>query len=143
MKIGYPCLNRTIGCKADRTFRLWSYSQARLIETVANNLDCLERILRWNVEQHIPFFRITSDLDVMLEIKDKEASARRAVARAGADARFLGGGAPPMAAGKCIFFLNRGKCGTNVDNNTGRALGGLGNSNASKGVYDGSGYTHG
>ncbi len=62
MKIGYPCLNRTIGCKADRTFRLRSYSDARLVETVANNLDCLERILHQNVEQHILFFRLTSDL---------------------------------------------------------------------------------
>lgn len=62
MKIGYPCLNRTIGCKAARTFRLRSYSEERLIETVANNLDCLERILRWNAENRILFFRLTSDL---------------------------------------------------------------------------------
>jgi hypothetical protein len=48
-----------------------------------------------------------------------------------------------MAAAKCIFFLNRGKWGANVNSNIRRALGGLGNSNASKGVYDGSGYTHG
>jgi UV DNA damage endonuclease len=62
MKIGYPCLNRTIGCKAGRTFRLKSYSEERLVETVASNLDCLERILRWNAESRIRFFRITSDL---------------------------------------------------------------------------------
>ena len=62
MKIGYPCLNLTIGCKADRTFRLKSFSEQRLIETVANNLDCLRQILRWNVERHLLFFRITSDL---------------------------------------------------------------------------------
>ena len=62
MKIGYPCLNLTIGCKPDRTFRLKSYSESRLIETVAGNLECLEAILRWNVARRILFFRITSDL---------------------------------------------------------------------------------
>ncbi len=62
MKIGYPCLNLTIGCKADRTFWLKSFSEQKLIETVVNNLDCLSEILRWNVERHILFFRITSDL---------------------------------------------------------------------------------
>jgi UV DNA damage endonuclease len=62
MKIGYPCLNRTIGCKADRTFRLKSYSEVRLIETVHNNLDCLLEILKFNIEHDILFFRITSDL---------------------------------------------------------------------------------
>lgn len=62
MKIGYPCLNLTIGCKASRTFRLKSFSEPRLIETVVGNLDCLEAILHWNVERRILFFRITSDL---------------------------------------------------------------------------------
>jgi UV DNA damage endonuclease len=62
MKIGYPCINRTIGCSANRTFRLKSYSEERLIETVENNLDCLLNILKFNVEHNILFFRITSDL---------------------------------------------------------------------------------
>jgi len=61
-KVGYPCINRTIGCKGDRTFRLKSYSEQRLIETVENNLDCLLAMLKFNVKHHLLFFRITSDL---------------------------------------------------------------------------------
>ncbi len=62
MKIGYPCINRSINCTSARTFRLNSYSARRLRDTVAANLDCLDRVLRWNVEHGIGFFRITSDL---------------------------------------------------------------------------------
>lgn len=62
MKIGYPCINWTIGCKSDRTFRLRSYSEDRLISTIQNNLDCLEKILEKNAKEDILFFRITSDL---------------------------------------------------------------------------------
>jgi len=62
MKIGYPCINRTIGCKSASTFRLKSYSEERLTETVDNNLNCLLKILKFNVENGLFFFRITSDL---------------------------------------------------------------------------------
>ena len=62
MKIGYPCINRSIGCQADKTFRLKSYSEDRLIQTVDNNLNCLKKILKFNIENNFLFFRITSDL---------------------------------------------------------------------------------
>lgn len=62
MKIGYPCINWTIGCKGAKTFRLKSYSEPRLIDTVTNNLDCLSDMLTFNVSHNIFFFRITSDL---------------------------------------------------------------------------------
>lgn len=62
MRIGYPCINWTIGCKGDRTFRLKSYSEKRLIKTVENNLRCLMEVLEFNVKQNILFFRVTSDL---------------------------------------------------------------------------------
>jgi UV DNA damage endonuclease len=62
IKIGYPCVNRSIGCSASRTFRLKSFSEARLIETVEGNLDCLLEMLAYNVRHGILFFRIGSDL---------------------------------------------------------------------------------
>ncbi|MGC9554912.1 MAG: UV DNA damage repair endonuclease UvsE, partial [Thermoplasmatota archaeon] len=62
MRIGYPCINRTLGCSANKTFRLKSFSGERLIETVENNLRCLRDILFFNVQHEIYFFRITSDL---------------------------------------------------------------------------------
>ena len=62
MKIGYPCINRSLNCKGNKTFRLKSFSVERLLETVDNNLDCLFSILQFNVDNNILFFRITSDL---------------------------------------------------------------------------------
>lgn len=62
MKIGYPCINRSIECQGGRTFRLKSYSGKRLREVIENNLRCLWRMLEYNEEKGILFFRISSDL---------------------------------------------------------------------------------
>jgi UV DNA damage endonuclease len=62
MRIGYPCLNHTLDCRNNHSFKLASYSEDRLVETVAANLKCLEAILKFNVEHSLLFFRISSDL---------------------------------------------------------------------------------
>ena len=62
MRIGYPCINRSIGCSPARTFRLASWSDERLSETVTGNISCLANILSFNIAQGVFFFRITSDL---------------------------------------------------------------------------------
>ncbi len=62
MRIGYPCINLSINCKADRRFRLQNLTEDKFDNTVLNNLECLRRILLWNLERGILFFRITSNL---------------------------------------------------------------------------------
>ena len=62
MKIGYPCINNSIPRNAPSTFRLASYSENRLVQTIKNNLIHLNRILKYNVKNNLLFFRISSDL---------------------------------------------------------------------------------
>lgn len=62
MKVGYPCINRSIGCTANSTFRLANYSEENLIKKVENNINCLEKILNFNIENNLLFFRISSDI---------------------------------------------------------------------------------
>ena len=58
MKIGYPCINRSNSCKGDRTFRLKSYSEERLIETVENNLNSLATMLNFNINNNLQFLEL-------------------------------------------------------------------------------------
>lgn len=62
VKIGYPCINYTVPCRGNRTFRLASYSKDRFIATVHGNLACLRSIIDYNTKNGILFFRITSDI---------------------------------------------------------------------------------
>jgi len=59
LRIGYPCVNTSLGCR-NRTFRLKSYSEERLVETVQSNLDCLRAVLEFNASHALLFFRINS-----------------------------------------------------------------------------------
>lgn len=62
MKIGYPCINRSIGCSPNSTFRLRSYSKENILMKVRSNLECLQKILAFNVNNGLLFFRIGSGL---------------------------------------------------------------------------------
>lgn len=59
-RLGYPCVNRTIGALADRTFRLASYTDQRMLDTARSNLEALERLVAFNEERDLRFVRISS-----------------------------------------------------------------------------------
>lgn len=61
-KLGYPCINYAVGCTSSRTFRLASYSEERMIETVTQNLECLHQTLLFNIEHELLFFRVSSQI---------------------------------------------------------------------------------
>jgi UV DNA damage endonuclease len=62
MRIGYPCINRSVQCRSDRKFRLASFHGERFFSTVSGNLSCLLKMLAWNLAHDILFFRISSDI---------------------------------------------------------------------------------
>ena len=62
MKIGYPCINLTLKNPYSSTFRLKSFSDKRFNETVKNNLNHLLKILNFNLNNNILFFRLSSDI---------------------------------------------------------------------------------
>lgn len=62
MRIGYACINSSLGCTASATFRLRSYSARNLLDKTAANLACLMTMLRFNADNGIGFFRMPSGL---------------------------------------------------------------------------------
>jgi UV DNA damage endonuclease len=62
LKIGYPCINLTLKNPHSSTFRLKSFSEKRFNETVKNNLNHLLKILKFNLNNNILFFRLSSDI---------------------------------------------------------------------------------
>lgn len=62
VKLGYPAINQALACRCSGTFRLASFSEERMTQTIAANLACLRRVLAWNTEHRLMFFRITSNL---------------------------------------------------------------------------------
>ena len=62
MKIGYPCLNWSLDCTPNSTFRLRNYSEEMLIKKIEYNLKCLKRILEYNRKHNLLFLRLGSGL---------------------------------------------------------------------------------
>lgn len=60
VRLGYPCLNYSIGALADRTFRLASYTDERCLRTADANLEALGRLIEFNAEHGLGFIRISS-----------------------------------------------------------------------------------
>lgn len=62
MRIGYPCLNLSLPARPSRTFRISSYSDLRLRETVEANLSALAALLAWNRAHGLLFHRVSSEI---------------------------------------------------------------------------------
>ena len=59
MRLGFVgSAHKTLGCHPDKSFRLASYSEERLILTVQKNFECIVKILEFNLANNILFYRI-------------------------------------------------------------------------------------
>lgn len=62
MKIGYACIPMGVPYKTTRGFILKNFSSERFLEALSLNLKDLKNILKYNVENDILMFRISSDI---------------------------------------------------------------------------------
>jgi UV DNA damage endonuclease len=61
LRVGYACVNTQLP-SSSRTLRLANVTAERLRGLIGANLDALEAILRWNQDNGIDVFRLTSNL---------------------------------------------------------------------------------
>lgn len=59
-KIGYACVNTSIGAITNRTCRLNNCTDKRLMDLISDNLDGMKRIIEWNIQKSIMLYRISS-----------------------------------------------------------------------------------
>lgn len=62
MKIGYACIPMSLDAKTTRSFVLKNFSFDRFYECVKCNLEDLNKILSYNIDNNIYMFRISSDI---------------------------------------------------------------------------------
>lgn len=62
IRIGYPCMNLSVGCSTAGTVRLANYTEERFVEKVEANLDCLKKTLEFNEAHGIAVYRVSSNL---------------------------------------------------------------------------------
>jgi UV DNA damage endonuclease len=62
VRIGYACTPISIPYKTSRSFMLKNFSEELFKECTLGNLEDLINILRWNIENDIYMFRISSDI---------------------------------------------------------------------------------
>ncbi len=62
MRIGYACLTIGVPDTGIKSCIMKNASEAKLLELISHNLDSLENIIDYNIENNIRLFRISSDL---------------------------------------------------------------------------------
>ncbi|QUH27002.1 UV DNA damage repair endonuclease UvsE [Serpentinicella alkaliphila] len=62
MKIGYACISLGVNYKTNRRFILKNFTVDKFLETSRSNLLDLNKILKYNIDNRIYLFRISSDI---------------------------------------------------------------------------------